>query len=252
MRERERRLERIADGVGEAAIAAEPRLELRRPHRVDEDQAAELFRLRPHGVKLRVGELEALDAAADRDAAQAELLDALFELLDRQIRVLQRHGGEGDEAIGLGRAQLRQLLVLQLDERLGDVALGLVPVGIDAERLDVDALPVHGLDALGAHHQLVGLHLQSHQRHRLREPTMRMDVDGLDAAAAHHHLAPPRRTGGLRVHMRRVQETAARENGAPHCPQGAIEKVSSGRHAFLPAGRECRLAAAARRAALAQ
>src|ERR1700716_3068322 len=89
MRERQRRVERIADGVGQFAIAAEPRLELRRSDRMDEDQAAELFRLGPHGVKFRISEFAALDAAAGRDAAEAELLDALFELLDRQIGMLQ-------------------------------------------------------------------------------------------------------------------------------------------------------------------
>ena len=44
MRERDRGVERKADGVGELAIAGEPLAELRRPHRMDEDQAAELLR----------------------------------------------------------------------------------------------------------------------------------------------------------------------------------------------------------------
>ncbi len=213
------------------------RLELRRSHRMDEDQTAELFGLRPDRMKLRIGELDAVDAPADRDTAQTELLDAVLDLLDREIGVLQRHRGEGDETIGLGGAQLRELLVLHLDERLRDVALRLVPVRIDAESLDVDALPVHGIDTLGAHDELVGLHLQTHQRHGLRKRAVRMNVDRLDAAAVHHHLAAPCRAGGLRMDMRRVQKIAAREHGARHRAGGAAEEFSSRGHVPLPCSR---------------
>ena len=62
------------------------------------------------------------DAAADRHAAQAELLDAVFELLDRQIGMLHRDRREGDEAVGMRGDELGELLVLQLDQLLGDVA----------------------------------------------------------------------------------------------------------------------------------
>src|SRR5882672_10163180 len=144
VRERNRRVERIADDVAEAPAASEPLLEsCGSPLRMDENQAAELFRLRPERMKLRVGQLLACDVRADRAAAQAEFLHALLELLGGEIRVLQGHGGKGDEALGPGCAQLGELLVLQPDERSREIALGLVPAGIDAERLDVDALLVH-------------------------------------------------------------------------------------------------------------
>ena len=41
----------------------------------------------------------AVDVAADRRAAQPELLDAVIELLGRQIRELQRHRRQRDEPI---------------------------------------------------------------------------------------------------------------------------------------------------------
>ena len=84
---------------------------------------------------------------ADRHPAQPELLDAVFELLDGQLRVLHGSGRESDEAIRMRRAQLGELLVLRFDEFFGEVAVGLVPERIDADRLDVDALRVHLLDA---------------------------------------------------------------------------------------------------------
>ena len=59
--------------------------------------------------------------------------------------MLHRHGGEGDEAVRMRGDQLGELLVLQLDQRLGLVAVGVVPERIDADRLHVDALLVHGL-----------------------------------------------------------------------------------------------------------
>src|SRR5882757_3871413 len=90
VRERNGGVERKGDDVGELAVAGEPLVELRHPHRVDENETAELFRLGPDRMKFLVGELLAVDAGADRDAAQPELPDALLELLDRKIRVLQR------------------------------------------------------------------------------------------------------------------------------------------------------------------
>jgi len=52
---------------------------------MNEDQHAELFGLRPYGMKLRIRELFAVDAAADREPAQPELLDAFDQLLDSSI-----------------------------------------------------------------------------------------------------------------------------------------------------------------------
>ena len=69
-----------------------------------------------NGWNLGIGELLAGDAAADADAAEAELLHRVFELLGGEVGMLQRHRGEGDEAVGAGGAELRQRLVLDLDQ----------------------------------------------------------------------------------------------------------------------------------------
>src|SRR5207249_9974510 len=91
----------IAGDSGEAAVASQPLLEsCGSPLGMDENQAAELLRLRPERMKLGVGQLFARDVGADRAAAQAELPHAFLELLGGEIRVLQRHGGKGDEAPG--------------------------------------------------------------------------------------------------------------------------------------------------------
>ena len=212
-------------------------VELRHPHRVDEDQAAEFLRLGPDRMKCRIGELAALDVAADGDPAQSERLDALFELPDGEIRVLQRDRREGDETIGLGGAQLRELFVLHLDDGLCDVALRLVPVGIDAERLDVDALLVHGADAIGAHDQIVRIDLHPHQRHGLRKRAVGMHVDRLHAAAVHHDLPAPRGCA-LRMDMRGGEQIAADEGGAGHDAGGAADEVSARGHVVLPVAGE--------------
>ena len=102
-------------------------------------------------MELRVAQLEALDAAAEAGAAQAVALDALLELLGGEVRMLQRHARERDEPVGLGRADLGQRLVLDPDQLRRDVPVRRVPVGIDAERLHVDALRVHRLEALPAY-----------------------------------------------------------------------------------------------------
>jgi hypothetical protein len=90
VRERNRGLDGIADDVGQASVASQPRVELLDSTGMDEDEAAELFRLRPEGMKFRIRQLLAVDAAADRRAAQAELPDAFLELLRRKVRILQR------------------------------------------------------------------------------------------------------------------------------------------------------------------
>src|SRR5205823_14636246 len=85
------------------------------------------------GMELRVRQLRAVHAAADAGAAQAELPDAVLELLYGEIRELQRDRSEGDEALGLGGADLGQLFILDADQLRDEIALGRIPVGIDAE-----------------------------------------------------------------------------------------------------------------------
>src|SRR5262249_53325141 len=121
VRKRERGLERVADGVLEAAVALEAALQLRGADRMDEHQHAELLGLLPERVELRIRELLPFDAAADAGAAQAELLHGVLELLRGEIGMLQRHRGERDESVGLLGDDLGELVVLQLDQLGGDV-----------------------------------------------------------------------------------------------------------------------------------
>ena len=199
---------------------------------MDENQAAQLLRLGPERVKLGIGQFLAVHAAADRRAAQSELLHRIVELLGGEVRVLQRDRGKGDEAVRLRRAQRGQLLVLQLDELTREVAVGLVPIGVDAQRLDVDALLVHGLDALGAHDQGFGIHLEAHQGHGVREGAMRVHIHGFHAAAVHHHLAASRCR--LRVCMRRMRQFAADEGYTSHGAGHAADEVPACGHFVLP------------------
>src|SRR5262249_33373218 len=114
VREGDRGLERIADGVRQETVAAEPAraLELGRALRMDEHKDAELFGLGPERMEPGVAELEAVHAAARSRAAEAVALDTVLKLLGRQVGMLQRDGGERDEPVGLGRADLGERLVL--------------------------------------------------------------------------------------------------------------------------------------------
>jgi hypothetical protein len=47
----------------------------------------------------------------------------LLELLDGEVRMRQSHRREGDEPVGLSRADLRERLALELDELARDVAV---------------------------------------------------------------------------------------------------------------------------------
>ena len=121
----------------------------------------------------------------------------MFDLLRGEVGMLQRGGREGDEAVGIGGAELDQRLVLDLDQLGGGVALGAVPVRVDAQRLDVDALRVHRRDAgAGVVHQQAGRleRMIDHRRGR-RNDAMGVHVDGLDPLAVDHDLAPARLCG---------------------------------------------------------
>ena len=78
-------------------------------------------------MEFGIGELLAVDAAADQRAAQSEPLDRMFELLGGGIGVLQGYRRQADKAVRLCRADLGEFLVLQLDDLSGEVGLGLVP-----------------------------------------------------------------------------------------------------------------------------
>ena len=177
MGECDRGLEREADHVRKIAVALEAAGQLRAGTiglRVDEHQDAELFDLGPERVKLGIGELLAIDAGPDGGAAQAVLLDAVFQLFGREIGELQCDGGEGDKAGGMGGDRFGELFVLQLNDFLGEVAVGLAPERVDRQCLHVDALRIHRSEALidRGHHGKVRAQrrcradLQAHQGHR--------------------------------------------------------------------------------------
>src|SRR5262249_53838726 len=102
MRQSDRRFERVADRIGQQAAAGETaaRLYFPRAERMQEDQDAELLGLGPDRVEFGIGELLSRDAAADRQAAQPQGLDRVFELLDGKLGVLQCDRRKGDKAVG--------------------------------------------------------------------------------------------------------------------------------------------------------
>ena len=126
-----------------------------------------------------IGQLCAIDAAADQRATQSQLLHRVFQLRGREIRMLQGNRCEADEPVGLCRADFGELFVLQLDDLSGEVGLGLLPKDrVYAQRLDVDALLVHGLDAFRRDHQRWLLNFQSHQSIRLGDMAVGVHIDG--------------------------------------------------------------------------
>ena len=86
--------------------------------RMHEDGDAELRGLRPERVVLRQREILAVDVSADRRPAQAEPLDAVLELLRRQIGMLQASSTPSRRTdAGCADDPLREPFVLCLDDR---------------------------------------------------------------------------------------------------------------------------------------
>ena len=160
-----------------------------------------------NGSNLGRRQFLAVDAGADRHAAQAEPLHAVFELLGREIGMLQRHRREADESIRVGGAERRQLLVLALDQLRGELAVDRVPERVDAEDLDVDALRVHGAKPLS---QRLPVEQQRSSAPWLAagllsnsvasgHGAVRVHVHGLDAPALHDDRAPRRASSPSRL-----------------------------------------------------
>ena len=156
--------------------------------------------------------------------------------------MLQRHRREGDEPVGLGRADLRERLVLELDELARDVPLRRVPVGVDAERLDVDALLVHRADAVrrAGHEEGLRLERSPHQGHRRGHRAVRVHVHGLHALALHHHLSPPRlraavppqetNAASATARPRARAASSRRPDGRGRCRQESAREIPACRH----------------------
>src|SRR5882757_244713 len=99
--ERDRGLERIADRVAEPAIAREPLVELGHTLRMDEQAYGEFLGLCPYRMKLRIGEFDAIDNAADRRTLQPLLLYGCLKLLHCKIGCLQCQRSEGSKPVRL-------------------------------------------------------------------------------------------------------------------------------------------------------
>ena len=99
--------------------------------------------LAQNGWNFGLARILAGDAAGNADAAEAERLDRLLDLFGGEVGILQCRGRKGDEPIRLRGAELDQGLVLDPDQFSDGIALGPVPVGIDAERLDIDTRVIH-------------------------------------------------------------------------------------------------------------
>src|SRR5476649_1696933 len=70
VRERDRRLQGIADRVGEPAVAGQFLRKLGDARRMNEQGHVEFFRLGPHRMKFRIGKCLAVDSAADRGSLE--------------------------------------------------------------------------------------------------------------------------------------------------------------------------------------
>jgi len=176
---------------------------------VHEDQQIEFLAHGPKGMKFWIGEFFARYGTAYAHAAKSERLDGMLDLLDREIGVLQGDGGKGHEAIGCGGANLDQGFVLYPDQFGGGVSLGLVPVGIDAERRDIDTLFVHRGDARGRiRHQQFRLRVLSAENGQgFGHRAMCMHVHRLDPGTIDDNLAAATMamrcgTGGLSAFSR--------------------------------------------------
>src|SRR5205823_4226310 len=134
-------------------------------------------------------------AAGHTDAAEAERLDRVLDLCSGEVGILQGRRRKGDEPLRLRGAERAQGLVLDPDHFGDGIALGPVPVGIDAERLDIDARVIHLRQPVAdiRPEETWRFERVIDELRRLWDDAMRMHVNGLDPLATHDDLAAPLR-----------------------------------------------------------
>ena len=104
--------------VGLASVALqhpvtfEPAFQLGGPLGVNEDDDTKLLGPGPERVEAWVRQFFPRNAPTDQGTAEVVPLYALFQLLGREVWMLQGDRCEANKALGLGGAELRQLLVL--------------------------------------------------------------------------------------------------------------------------------------------
>src|SRR6476660_8825747 len=118
MRECKRGLQRMADNILQKSVALQTFIvdRLASGLRMDKNQGLQFLGLRPERMKSGCGQILAIHAAADRESAHSELLHAVFHLFGSQRRMLQSHASKSRETLWVRRTQLRNFLVLNLDD----------------------------------------------------------------------------------------------------------------------------------------
>src|SRR5262249_17284131 len=133
-------------------------------------------------------------------------------------------------------AHIAELFILQIDDAARQLAVGRIPEGVDAQRLYVDAVGVHDLEALRSDgdalevDRLLDAPFEAGAANQVRDfghHAMRLHVDGLDAVAAHRDLPSPGRLCG------RVPRGVG-EAGGPDRRGGGSQETAAAMHARVP------------------
>src|SRR5687767_8637112 len=85
------RFQRITDHIGQDSAALKPRAEFGNGLWMNKDRDGELFGLCPERFELWIREFVAIYTASDSSSPQPKLLNAFFQLLGSEIRMLQRN-----------------------------------------------------------------------------------------------------------------------------------------------------------------
>jgi len=114
VRERDRRLQGLADDVTE--VMALDSLAERGPEWMDEYHSLQDFRSRPKRGQQGIIEFAPIDRGGDLHSLQTQVSDGVIELLDSQLRVLERNRTESNEAFGMANTRFGDVSILYADQ----------------------------------------------------------------------------------------------------------------------------------------
>ena len=107
--------------------------------RMNKNQRLQFLGLGPERMELRRGEIVAIHAATDSEAAHSQILHAVFHLLRGERRILQRNGAQARETQRMRGAEFRNFLILNLNDFAREIHVRPIPKGIDRDGLHINS-----------------------------------------------------------------------------------------------------------------
>src|SRR6266850_6327369 len=152
----ERGLQRIPDNVAKVAPSSQRAVanNVVGATGMHEYHHSKLLDLGPERIVFRRRRYLASGVTRDSDTPQSQFLYRRIQLLGGQIGMLQGDRRQTDKPVGMSRTPLRELLILDVDNPAGEVAVWVIPpASLMRQNLNIDTGFIQHAQTLGSEDQ---------------------------------------------------------------------------------------------------